>query len=209
MAYEVLSPAECIRVRRFHFEKDRQRFVLARGMLRILLGRYRDCGPQEIIFSYLAHGKPVLTNGGIQFNVSHAHKLAVLVFAATASIGVDIEYVQREFDHHLLAKRYCSPEEIKAMEMTPEASRKRVFLEFWTRKEALLKATGEGISRTLNQLGVTNPMLSYQPKDSEFGVSESNWNFHALSLGAAYVGSLVVGGHRLDVNEAEIEVFGT
>jgi 4'-phosphopantetheinyl transferase len=204
MAYETLSPAECERAQRFHFEQDRQRFVLTRAVLRILLGKYCGCVSQDVCFSYLAHGKPVIDNDGIQFNVSHTHELAVLAFAATVPVGIDIEYLQRELDYQQLAKRYFSPEEIKAMEAAAEDNHKRIFLELWTRKEALLKATGEGISRTLNQLDVTNQILSYQPKGAASGATESNWNFHALSLDANYVGSLVVGGRQLVVSQLEI-----
>ena len=194
--YEILSADEHERAQRFHDEKDYQRFVVSHGVLRVLLGKYCDCAPQELAFSYLEHGKPILNGGyATQFNLSHSGSLAVFAFAAQHSVGIDVEYVKRELDYQALARRYFSVNEIAAMEATPEHNQKQKFFEYWTRKEALLKATGEGISRTLNQLDVTNSTLV---------INQSDWMLQPLQLSMDYVGSVAIDQPQAIVSEMSL-----
>lgn len=150
----LLSEDECERADRFIFERDRSRYVVGRALLRELLGRYLQRPPQELTFEYGEFGKPTLRSGP-WFNLSHSGSLALYAFSSLGEIGVDIEIDEGDFARDRIAERFFSPAEVKALRALPAEAQPRAFLSCWTRKEAFIKARGDGLSLSLDSFDVT------------------------------------------------------
>lgn len=143
-----LSDDERDRAARFHFDRDRIAFTVARGALRTLAGRYLAAPPAGLAFGYRERGKPYLTApGGLRFNVSHSGQRALLCFACDREVGVDIELRRELPDLRALARTAFSPAEYAALCRLPEAAHPDAFFACWSRKEAFIKATGEGVAQ--------------------------------------------------------------
>jgi 4'-phosphopantetheinyl transferase len=156
---ETLSSNESERASRFHFERDRNRYIAGRGLLRAALGKYVQLPPAEVPLVYGPNGKPLLQTGGnpttLHFNLTHSQNLALLAVTRAAQIGVDVEAVRPLSEAHELVDRFFSARESAAFESVPEAQKPVAFFNLWTRKEAWLKATGEGIGHLLNKVEVS------------------------------------------------------
>lgn len=150
---QTLSPDEVKRAQRFRFETHRSHFIAARGILRQLLGSYLNKTPQELVFEYNDHGKPFLPNTTLQFNVSHSHDIAVYAFTNNYPIGIDIEQVRNTYED-AVAKRYFSSQEYADLSQLPESERALTFYKIWSRKEAIIKALGIGLSFPLSSFSV-------------------------------------------------------
>jgi 4'-phosphopantetheinyl transferase len=154
-----LSSDERDRAARFHFPKDQQHFVAARGTLRRILARYLDRAPEQFEFCYNPFGKPELAPGGdtdgLRFNLSHSQGMALYAFIRDYEIGVDLEGVRADFEWEDIAKRSFSPGEVEALRFVPAPLRAEAFFNCWTRKEAFVKARGEGLSLPLDQFEVS------------------------------------------------------
>lgn len=193
-----LAPDERERAARFRFERDRRRFVAARGMLRELLGRYAGRDPASIAFDLNAYGKPSLPNalaGGLRFNLSHAHEVALLAVSRGRDLGVDIEHFRPDLPL-AIADRYFSPGELADLRSVPEPLRPTAFLNCWTRKEAYIKARGEGLSLALDSFDVT--LIPGEPArllEVRGALSDTRrWSLRALPAPAGYCAAIVVGG---------------
>jgi len=155
----VLSPDEIARASRFHFEKDRIHFTRCRAALRGLLADYLAIPAAEIRFEYLNSGKPQLTAeqnpSVLQFNVSHSANMALIAVGSEHRLGVDIEQIRGDVDTTVLAERFFSLRERAGLRSLPDHLRVPGFFACWTRKEAFLKATGEGLSFPLADFSVT------------------------------------------------------
>ncbi|MEQ8767562.1 MAG: 4'-phosphopantetheinyl transferase superfamily protein [Planctomycetota bacterium] len=149
-----LTSEELARADRFVREAPRRQFVIVRGTLRKLLGGYLGCAPGEIALEVGERGKPTLGSGALRFNVSHSGELALLAFSRDRELGVDIERMREEVATTEIARRYFAPGEVKRFEEIPESGRTRAFFQCWTRKEAFIKATGEGLFRALDRFEV-------------------------------------------------------
>ena len=150
--WEVLDDAERARADRFRFEKDRERFVLGHGWLRELLGLYLELDPASVVMARGVYGKPFLSENRLQFNLSDTKDAVLIAFALGNEIGADVETMTRKVDHASISAYYFTPEEI--VDMSSSGDAKRRFLELWTRKEAVLKASGVGIMDDLSVLRV-------------------------------------------------------
>lgn len=149
-----LSEDEAARAARFVFERDRQRFVMGRGRLREILAREIADRPWALRFAYAAHGKPsLLTTPALHFNLSHSEALAALAVSRHAGIGVDIEFARPLKED--IAQRFFSPREVAVLKALPEEDQAAAFFRCWTRKEAVVKAVGEGLSYSLDSFDVT------------------------------------------------------
>jgi len=187
-----LAADEKARAQRFVFQPDRNSYIAARGVLRELLGKYLHRGPSEIEFDYGAQGKPALRSGwsqsGLQFNVSHSHGMALFAFAAARQVGVDVEMVRADFAGEKIAERFFSPQEVRELRSLPAAVQDEGFFLCWTRKEAYIKARGEGLQIPLKSFHVsltpTKP-ARLQADDS------SRWSLRSLRLEGRYVGAVV------------------
>lgn len=154
-----LAPDEQARAARFHFRKDRDHFTAARGLLRAILARYSGREPARLRFGSGPYGKPFLEGergpGGLRFNVSHAGGLALFALARGREVGVDLERVRDDFEHLEIAGRFFSAREVEALRALPPEARTRAFFNCWARKEAYIKARGEGLSHPLHAFDVT------------------------------------------------------
>jgi 4'-phosphopantetheinyl transferase len=189
----LLSEDEHERSARYRFACDRRRFILARGTLRLLLGRYLDIAPARVLLAYQAGGKPRIDGaGGLEFNLSHSRELGVYAFSRGRRVGVDVEHVDRKVDCLGLARRYFSASERAMLEGVPAEALVSEFLACWTRREALLKATGQGL-RGLSRVSV--PQESMQEPCVKFrGEGGDTWVLSGLRPGPEYVGALAVEG---------------
>ena len=155
----ILSADELARAGRLRFERDQKRFIVARGILRKILGRYLGKNPHKLRFEYTSHGKPVLaTNSGydtLSFNLSHSDAFALYAVTRGRNIGIDIERVRDDVAVEQIAQRFFSQGEISSLERIHKNKRSEVFFQYWTRKEAFLKATGEGVSFPMEQCDVS------------------------------------------------------
>ncbi len=157
----LLSDDELDRARRFHFEKDRTAFILARGFLRTMLGRYLG---DEVHFVYGSHGKPALDCAGPGFNLSHTDGLVALGMTLESEIGVDVERIRPMEDRDAIAERYFSASEYGQV-LSDEA-----FFQCWTRKEAYIKAVGGGLSIPLKSINTDGwSVIDLRPRDGYVG----------------------------------------
>jgi 4'-phosphopantetheinyl transferase len=194
-----LSADELHRAARFHFPRDRRRFIVARGVLRNILGRYLGVSPVELGFHYSAYGKPALADmaeEGLRFNLSHAHEMALFAVTCGREIGVDIEYLQREIACEEIAERFFSAHERASLHAVSAELKHQAFFNCWTRKEAYIKAHGEGLSLPLDQfdvsLGPGEPaaLLATRGDPRE----ALRWSLQALTPGPGYVAAVAVEG---------------
>lgn len=155
-----LDDDERARARRFHFDVHRRRFISGRGQLRLLLARYTDVQAEALSFVYGPQGKPQIVlpdnpGGKLEFNLSHTEGFGLLGVTRCGAVGVDIEAVRAMKDAGDVARDNFSPEEVAMWEQLPAADRSDGFFACWTRKEAIVKALGGGLSIALDSFQVT------------------------------------------------------
>ena len=151
-----LSEDELGRAARFRFASDRQRFVAARSILRDLVASYLGGSARQVEFDYGAQGKPFVADTALSFNVAHSGKCALFAFAPGFEVGVDVELLDHaRRDDELIADRFFSPTEVATLRAHGRGARPEAFLRCWTRKEAFIKARGEGLSLPLQDFDVT------------------------------------------------------
>ncbi len=199
---EILSRDEKERASRFHFEKNRNEFIISRGSLRALLGSYLEVPASEVGFAYSRYGKPYLVDSHhispVEFNLSHSEGIVLLAFTRGRKVGVDIEYVGRNFDFEEIAERFFSRAEQQMLRNTPAEERGTAFFHCWTRKEAYIKALGNGLSHSLFEFDVSlapkqiSALLATRPDPSE----ADRWLLRDLPVAAGYVAALAVEADR-------------
>jgi 4'-phosphopantetheinyl transferase len=184
--FGLLSAKEKKRALCYKFEKDRREFVMAHGALRMLLGGYLHRPPRQIIFSENEYGKPALINGKrIVFNVSHSHGLVLLAFAKNCAVGIDVERIEK-LRYGSVAERFFARREVETLFSLPEGDQLQAFYLCWTRKEALVKAVGEGLSYPLDDFVVSNtPNEPAQILEIEDGTVWRMWDVSNLPVYAA------------------------
>jgi len=155
----ILSEEEQQRAARLRFERHHNRFIAARGILRSLLATYLDYAPDLLQFGYGPNGKPALSGpfarSGLSFNLAHSENLALIAVSHSGPLGVDVEYIRPLSDTDELVARFFSSRENALFRALPDGQKNAAFFNLWTRKEAWLKATGEGIAHSLNRVEVT------------------------------------------------------
>jgi 4'-phosphopantetheinyl transferase len=198
-AYEcVLSASERERVAAFKFEWHRRRFIAGRGLLRTVLAGCLKMGPEEVEFAIGPKGKPVLggraATAGPQFNLAHSQDLALLAVTRVGPVGVDVECIRPVKDSGGLVKRFFSAGESEVFQGLDEALKPAAFMNLWTRKEALLKSTGEGITNRLGEVEVTflpgEPARLVAVSGDESAARE--WTLHELQPARGFTGAVAV-----------------
>jgi 4'-phosphopantetheinyl transferase len=192
----VLARDEQDRANRYVFAEHRRRFVACRGALRQILATYSGLQPKALIFRYGPRGKPSLqpTAGPpLEFNTSHAEDLALIAITQVGSIGVDVEKI-RPLTAELssLAAQHFTPSEREALAGLTAEQQLTAFFRGWTRKEALIKADGQGLAHPLDQVEVgLGNHTSSDPAHFPPGASPPySWKLHSLELPQGYVGAL-------------------
>ncbi len=149
--WSLLSADEQARCDRLRFPQHRQRAIGARGILRTLLGRYLQQPPDQLQFVYVAHGKPslapawLLAGQSLEFNLSHSQDWMLCAFALNQPVGIDLEQIRPMGDLAALTQRFFAPAEHRAIQALPADQQTSAFFQYWTCKEAILKATAKGL----------------------------------------------------------------
>jgi 4'-phosphopantetheinyl transferase len=201
--YALLAPDEQTKAERFHFDRDRSSYIVGRGLLRLILSVYLSVDPKDLTFEYNRYGKPRLASDltlddrkELQFNVSHSHTLALYAIAWNTSVGVDLEYLRPELDWRQIAEHYFSPREVAALAQVSETQQCRAFFDCWTRKEAYIKAKGQGLSIPLDQFDVSlkpgEPAALIEVRNHSQEVSR--WTIRELRPDAAYAAAIAMEG---------------
>jgi 4'-phosphopantetheinyl transferase len=196
---QILSPGERMRANRFGFDKDRDNFIVARGLLRQILSRYLELEPSNINFHYNQYGKPEINIDGYNlcFNISYSHELILIGVSQNRLIGVDLEYIYNDFPCGQVAETLFSPHEYSALLKLPENLQHQAFFNCWTRKEAYVKATGRGFSIPLDQFNVSFiPGEVAMLLNTRWDIKEaSRWCLKEFIPCSGYVGALAVEGN--------------
>ncbi|XHX80478.1 MAG: 4'-phosphopantetheinyl transferase family protein [Stenomitos frigidus ULC029] len=191
---QTLSADERARAERFRFPRDRDRFIASRGTLRTLLGRYLKTSPDRVQFCYGDKGKPALAEPlasiGLEFNLSHSEDLMVCAIADRQPIGIDLEYLRPVADLENLTQRFFTPREHAAIHALEGDRCLRSFFQHWTCKEAVLKATGNGLM-SLSAIEVClqhDTAKLVQHKDAQ----TIPWSLQLFTPAPGYVGAVAM-----------------
>jgi 4'-phosphopantetheinyl transferase len=204
---QVLAPDESTRAARFHFSRDRQCFVTSRALLRMILAGYLATDPKSLRFARSKNGKPSLgpehADSGITFNVSHSGGIALFAFARRRDVGVDVERVRHDFDLEAIACRFFSAHEQRQLAAFPAEEKIESFFRCWTRKEAYIKATGDGLSLPLSQFDVS---LGPGEKDALLEtrldrLTAGRWLLGDVPAGPGYIAALCAQGRDWKLND--------
>ena len=201
----LLSPDESERRLRLLEGPIRDRFTLARGGLRILLGRYLGRDPAAIQFEYGKRGKPCLAGAEMHFNLAHSDDLAVYAFAADREMGIDVEALRRIPDIMQIGRRFFAPAEFEVLQSMPSTERVRSFYRAWTRKEAYVKASGDGLHTPLDSFCVTldSDEAARLVTLNGSAPAASAWQLHHLDPAPGYLGALAYPGARKELAATE------
>jgi 4'-phosphopantetheinyl transferase len=191
-----LAPDELTRAARFRFARDRARFVVARGILREVLGAHLRVPPARLAFRSGPHGKPALAEppagDWLRFNVSHSDGVVLVALARAREVGVDVERMRPDVAAADLARRFFSPREQAALAALPEDRRRAGFFRIWTCKEAFIKGTGEGVSRGLASFDVVDPACDVALAIEAAPAEAAAWALRELSAPAGYAAAVAV-----------------
>jgi len=194
----VLSVAEKKRAARFHFERHRRRYIVSQGVVRRILSAYLDAEPNELVYEHGDHGKPALSgqykNKGFHFNITHSHEIALFAVVKGIEIGVDVEFVREMGDIDGIAGRFFSASEQTSYFSLPKDQRLLGFYNCWTRKEAFIKAIGEGLSYPLEKFDVSlAPSEPAQLLRIETDPAEAfHWTLEAFNPSPEYIAAVAL-----------------
>jgi 4'-phosphopantetheinyl transferase len=195
-----LSDDETNRAAQLHFVRDRGFFIAARGILRELAGAYLKCAPSELRFQYGPEGKPSVvsknSDSQLRFNLSRTQGTALYTFACGRDVGIDVEAIRPDVATEAIAERFFTPRETAELRALPMELQAQGFFNCWTRKEAYIKARGQGLQIPLDSFDVA--LRPGAPAQFVQGV-DSRWNLFAFSPGPNYVAALVFDGAPCEV----------
>ncbi len=201
--YNLLSDDERDRADKLKVEDKRRQYIITRGTLRRRLALLTNIDPEDFVFEYLKQGKPVLTNDprcvDITLNVSHSNEFALIAISRKHHIGVDIEKINHDSDPNQLVTRFFSKAEQSEFRALPEAIRAKAFCACWTRKEAFIKAIGDGITYGLDTFDVTVDPEVQRPEINLLKHSEETWSVINLPINDEYMACLASNGDNINV----------
>jgi len=197
----LLSPEEIARADRFVTEDLARRWQVCRARLRQILAGFCGVEPARLGFEQQEFGKPVIAAGQsdpeLHFNLSHSHHLAVIAVTSSGPVGVDVEYMQPIRDWPGVASRFFSPHEQEQLASIAADRQLRAFYDCWTRKEAVIKATGEGLSASLDSFDVSlTPGAEPEVLADRHGGGDKRWQLYRFEPEAGYVGAIAVRNSR-------------
>lgn len=195
----LLGAEEAAKATTFRFEHLRRNYTFTHGVLRILIGRYIGEDPAQVKFCSGPNGKPYIDHSrSVQFNLSHSNDVALMAFAADCEIGVDIEKIRPMNDVLAIASRFFCPEETAELMSMPAGEQQAAFFRCWTRKEAYLKAAGDGMRTDLDSFRVSirhrEPVRFLHINGNSDAAAQ--WSLHNLDIypdcaaALAYAGSV-------------------
>jgi len=201
----LLCAAELARAAAFHFQLHRRRFIVGRALLRLILSRYLGLRPQELEFAYRPNGKPELASGPLpnelRFNLAHSEDLAIVALTRVGPVGVDLERIGPLQDFDELVARFFSAREQACFQRLSAEQKPAAFFNLWTRNEAFLKATGEGIAHSLNLVEVS--FLAGEPAKllsiPEHLSQGARWSLHELAPAGHFSAALAVAGQEINL----------
>ena len=187
--WALLSEDEQARATRFYFERDRRRFTVGKAAVRLILARYLDTTPARLLFNYGPNGKPGIQE--LEFNFSNSEELGLLGVSRSFDLGVDLEHLRPVADFERIAARFYSENELQILKGLPPEKQQPAFFNAWTRKEAYLKATGKGLSRSLREIEVS--LVPGEPARFLSRLPElTNWSLKSLTPKAGFIGAVAV-----------------
>lgn len=195
--FGTLSSDERQKAESYHVDQDSNRFVVARGMLRKILGSYLSLSPNRISFSYDRYGKPFLdsADNSFRFNVAHSQERALIAVARGREVGVDVEFVDKKVEIFKIAQRIFSPTELSRLQILAFDLQATAFFRGWTRKEAYLKAVGTGFSEPKKQLAGPVMPAELFISDRTTGFEKlGDWTLTTLPFEQKYMAALAVEG---------------
>ena len=201
---DLLAPDERERASRFRFVRDRERFVAARGQLRILLAAYANRPPAALAFSYGEHGKPALfkspRSSDLRFNLSHSGDVVLYAIALGREVGVDLELIRPISEMAEIVDRWFPEQESERFHALPEKEKVRAFFALWTRREALLKGGGEGMSAIADAGAVISDRAWHGAAvPSRAFTAPKGWTLRSPNPAPNYVAALAVEGGRVEL----------
>jgi 4'-phosphopantetheinyl transferase len=203
---EVLSPGEIRQAASFHFQRDRDRWVIARGAIRHVLATYLKVSPHELRFQYGGHGKPdvmdAINQPGLKFNLSHSGDFALAAVTRKVNVGVDVELIRPGVSCVEIAEEFFSPRDVRKLKQLTPGQQVEVFFECWTLKEAYLKACGAGLSVRLDSFDVVREsedlpgLLAVAQQSGEV----EHWKMYSLPAPPGYKAAMVAsaGEHQIE-----------
>lgn len=199
----LLSEEEQRKQLRFHFERDRHRYLVTRAMQRTVLSKYVDIAPGDWRFALNDYGKPSIgaehvAARGIEFNLSHTDGLVVMGVTRERAIGVDVENVRTCAPDIEIADRYFAPEEVLELRTLPDQKRQRRFFEYWTLKESYIKARGKGLSIPLDRYAFHLEDQDQIRLTIDPGLKDDagHWSFQQLMVDHEYLAALCAEGNE-------------
>jgi 4'-phosphopantetheinyl transferase len=202
-ARRLLSDDERARADRFVFELDRKRFVAARALLRTLLGRILSLPPASLEFTYGSHGKPALgpalAGSGVRFNLSHSDGRALVAWTLDATVGADLERVRPVAYGGAVARRFFSSDEQASLAGLEGPAWDEAFFRCWTRKEAFVKAIGDGLHLPLRSFSVPvgEPAARARIFVHDAPAEAPAWTLDPVPAGPGFVAAVVSEGGPL------------
>jgi 4'-phosphopantetheinyl transferase len=197
----LLSADEKARAEKFYFERDSNRYIVGRGILRLLLGSYLKMEASRIEFTYGPHGKPavetIFQNKVLQFNLSHSNDQAVYIFGWDTIVGIDIEHIRPMQDADDFAEQFYSPRERALINSLSGDEKWAAFFKIWTCKEAFLKANGSGLTISLDQIEI-HPQADGSAKITFAGEGAgqaTDWRIETFEPVTDYQGAIAIAGH--------------
>jgi 4'-phosphopantetheinyl transferase len=204
-----LSEEEKERAARFKFDKDRRLYIASHAALRSILAGYLQVSTTDVKFVSSTHGKPALVAplaaSGIEFNLSHAHEVALIAVARRKTMGIDVEFVRADFAFDEISRRFFTAKEIAALNSLPQPRRREAFFKCWTAKEAHLKAKGTGLTGKLDEVEISFT----HGKKVQIKASVPHWSLVELSAISGYQAALVSAGEKPKVKCYEWRFFSS
>jgi len=194
---EYLNAAELQRARKYHFEKDNNQFIITRSLLKFILAQHSSVPVSEINIEIDKNRKPHLaSNPSVCFNVTHAKDYALILVRDNNAVGIDVEFLNNDFDYSEMLKDIYSSQEIETVLNATDKT--HAFFKYWTRKEAIVKTTGTGISDFLPQIPAID---GHHEVPSRFLDGYKSIQILSFDLNKEYIASIALSGKSIDFNE--------